>query len=509
MKNQEDMRRRSFLKISGMAAVAVGAVSCKVSEQNTRRTNSKLGVSLPSSNNAGADANAIVEGSTEEENLLQAAYTADNPGPFAGKEAGHLPQVEGLAFGIKVTTNHEMTQEHFISYHAIFDGNGDLLSQRILDPSTDAEAITIFSVPRPSTETFTIISTCNLHKTWKATYKTIDFKASFGTSTQLYTSDHPGGYASKSTSHLPTVSVVASRLRIETPHEMTPDHHITKHQVLDGRGRILAEVKFDPEKDTTAESILNVALPSTEVFYAVSEYNLHEVWLSEYLTKDFIDGFSTGNQIYTTATPGKWSGKEGSHAPVAEIMQGLIKVSTAHGMAAEHYISRHQLVDGRGQILAESNLVPGEGNQAVSIFNVGLPNTPNFFVVSECNLHDVWTTEYQTKDFVTGFSLGSNIYTPNDEGRWSGKGGSHTPSITIAGTSVTVAVNHGMTAEHYISRAQLRDQFSRVLAEKVFDPTVDMTTEITFTLNLENVTSITALAECNLHDVWISPETIV
>jgi len=68
----------------------------------------------------------------------------------------------------------------------------------------------------------------------------------------------------------------------------------------------------------------------------------------------------TGKMFYTKEAPGRWSGKEGSHAPNIELEQTSngtsVKIVTGHGMGNfEHYIVKHILLD---NITRKDGLMP-------------------------------------------------------------------------------------------------------------------------------------------------------
>lgn len=42
--------------------------------------------------------------------------------------------------------------------------------------------------------------------------------------------------------------------------------------------------------------------------------------------------------VYTNDTPGRWAGKEGSHAPKVTLEGGKVRIETPHPMSAPHFI---------------------------------------------------------------------------------------------------------------------------------------------------------------------------
>ena len=99
--------------------------------------------------------------------------------------------------------------------------------------------------------------------------------------------------------------------------------------------------------------------------------------------------------VYTNASPGKWSKKIGSHAPLISIAGGKVTVTTAHPMSQEHYIVRHTLVLVDGTVVGEKTFYPLQDTKAVSQFELPAGYKAKFYATSFCNLHDLWVTEHQ------------------------------------------------------------------------------------------------------------------
>ncbi len=97
----------------------------------------------------------------------------------------------------------------------------------------------------------------------------------------------------------------------------------------------------------------------------------------------------------------------------------------------------------------------------------------------------------------------AGIFTPDDPGEWEGKEGSHTPSVSASGTSVTVVTDHGMSVDedHWIDHIYLRDQDGVVVGLQMFDGT-EAEASSTFSLP-EGTTSVTPYSSCNLHGLWM------
>ncbi|HUT07241.1 MAG TPA: desulfoferrodoxin family protein [Candidatus Latescibacteria bacterium] len=104
------------------------------------------------------------------EEMEEAVYTKDDPGPWAGKEAAHLPQIahekteSGLM--VTVTVNHEMNPEkpHYIMWIKLMDGEGNVLGQKEFVP-TDPKAEAVFELSMVPSK-LVAEEKCNVHGVW-------------------------------------------------------------------------------------------------------------------------------------------------------------------------------------------------------------------------------------------------------------------------------------------------------------------------------------------------------
>jgi superoxide reductase len=101
------------------------------------------------------------------------------------------------------------------------------------------------------------------------------------------------------------------------------------------------------------------------------------------------------NILYTKDRPGVWTGKDGSHIPLVEAAKtegGLtLKLTNKHGMTEAHYIVRHTVVGECGKVLGAKTF--SWKDQPVSTHEIKLEGDaqlPHVFVLSYCNLHDLW-----------------------------------------------------------------------------------------------------------------------
>lgn len=104
--------------------------------------------------------------------------------------------------------------------------------------------------------------------------------------------------------------------------------------------------------------------------------------------------------VYTKENPGKWEGKVGGHVPNVKVEGNKVTVTTTHGMSGEHYIVRHTIVSGNGDVLGEKTFSPSD-TEAKSVFElsnirseyVWVPT--KLYATSFCNKHDLWVTEFE------------------------------------------------------------------------------------------------------------------
>lgn len=99
------------------------------------------------------------------------------------------------------------------------------------------------------------------------------------------------------------------------------------------------------------------------------------------------------NIIYTAKNPGKWDGKQGSHAPKLTVNGGKVNAVTQHPMSTAHYIVRHTLVLEDGTFIGSKTFAPTDKPESSYELPTGYKG--KFYVTSFCNLHDFWLTEAQ------------------------------------------------------------------------------------------------------------------
>ncbi len=97
------------------------------------------------------------------------------------------------------------------------------------------------------------------------------------------------------------------------------------------------------------------------------------------------------NVIFTKAHPGRWAGKEGSHAPQVTVTGNKVSVVTNHPMSKEHFIVTHTLVLENGTYIGSKSFTPADKPESSYELPAGYKG--KFYATSFCNLHDFWLTE--------------------------------------------------------------------------------------------------------------------
>jgi len=97
-------------------------------------------------------------------------YTEKNPGRWAKKVAGHLPNIEiknkGSKVDVTVTTAHGMDgYEHYIVKHVLLDQNYKFLDEKMFDPMKDKVPVSSFTLENYKGYLH-VLSMCNKHDVW-------------------------------------------------------------------------------------------------------------------------------------------------------------------------------------------------------------------------------------------------------------------------------------------------------------------------------------------------------
>ena len=91
-------------------------------------------------------------------------YTKDNPGKWAKKVTSHLPIVKVEGNKVTITTDHGMSEKHYIVRHTIVSDDGEVLGEKTFSPA-DEEAVSVFEVEGNHSVLYAT-SFCNKHDLW-------------------------------------------------------------------------------------------------------------------------------------------------------------------------------------------------------------------------------------------------------------------------------------------------------------------------------------------------------
>jgi len=96
--------------------------------------------------------------------------------------------------------------------------------------------------------------------------------------------------------------------------------------------------------------------------------------------------------VYTKDAPGKWVKKVGLHFPIVTVDHDTVTIETKHPMSEKHYIVRHTLVSGNGEVLGGKTFYPSD-EKPLSVFEVKGKHSV-LYATSFCNKHDLWVAEF-------------------------------------------------------------------------------------------------------------------
>ncbi len=91
-------------------------------------------------------------------------YTKDHPGMWAAKVGGHAPKVKVEGTMVSVTTNHGMSEKHFIVRHSLVLESGEVLGGKTFTPSDKPNSS--YQLPPGYKGKFFATSFCNKHDFW-------------------------------------------------------------------------------------------------------------------------------------------------------------------------------------------------------------------------------------------------------------------------------------------------------------------------------------------------------
>jgi superoxide reductase len=96
-------------------------------------------------------------------------YTAGNPGQWAAKVGLHAPVVTREGKTITITTNHPMSEIHYIVRHTLVAEDGTVIGAMTFAPD-DKEAVSKHQLPENAGAKVYATSFCNQHDFWLTEY---------------------------------------------------------------------------------------------------------------------------------------------------------------------------------------------------------------------------------------------------------------------------------------------------------------------------------------------------
>ncbi|MGE0173489.1 MAG: desulfoferrodoxin family protein [Oligoflexales bacterium] len=481
------MDRRFFLKFGSLAAGSYAVYSCGVTKE---RVLARAKVA-PGADNA----------ESEEKTAGDEIYTAENPGPWAGKEASHLPKLTAADGRLTMITDHAMAAEHYISRHQLQNDKDQIIADKVI--AADGKPESVFALAKPAGETINAYSTCNMHGVWKASFPIADLETGF--IPVIFTAQNPGPWAGKEAGHLPAIAAATElptgllRVEVVTNHVMEQDHYICKQQIRDPQGSVLASNVLVQGVDTEAKSVFEIAAPNGGLSL-FSTCNLHGIWQAD-MTFDQVA------KVYTATAPGP-TGDPAAHVPTAALLYDpnvlgrydVVITNTHEMVAGTHFVYKYQVRSEEGALISSKDVDPTVTTTATATFNGNLfqGSVGIYHIYASCNLHGIWRNVYN-------FEQVNYVYTTT-AGPNGGAPEGHIPMVTVNAETIDVATNHVMTPEHYIAKHQIRDASGKLVHEKNFLPTT-LAPKSTFPKKGMSG-QYNAFSFCNMHGIWKAALTV-
>jgi superoxide reductase len=92
-------------------------------------------------------------------------YTRQDPGKWAEKIESHAPKVDVKGNKVTVTTEHTMSEKHYIVRHTLVSSDGRVIGGKTFYPS-DKKAVSTYELPSGHGPKLYATSFCNLHDFW-------------------------------------------------------------------------------------------------------------------------------------------------------------------------------------------------------------------------------------------------------------------------------------------------------------------------------------------------------
>jgi superoxide reductase len=97
-------------------------------------------------------------------------YSKEKPGKWAKKAGSHAPKVQKDGLLVTVTTEHPMTEKHYIVRHTLVNEKGQVLGAKTFYPS-DGKAVSTYELDPYHPPKLYATSFCNLHDLWVTEFK--------------------------------------------------------------------------------------------------------------------------------------------------------------------------------------------------------------------------------------------------------------------------------------------------------------------------------------------------
>ena len=136
--------RRDFIKTGLAATVGVAAVGTVFAQDKSKTSNN--GIHLPG--------------------LI---YTEKEQGMWNQKSESHLPKIAIDGNQITLTTDHGMSESHYIVRHTLVDKKGKVIGSKTFTP--EDKPVSTYAIPQDYTGTLYATSFCNKHDFWVKMFK--------------------------------------------------------------------------------------------------------------------------------------------------------------------------------------------------------------------------------------------------------------------------------------------------------------------------------------------------
>ena len=97
-------------------------------------------------------------------------YSEKRQGKWAGKAGSHAPKVQVDGLLVTVTTEHPMTEKHYIVRHTLVTAEGKVLGAKTFYPS-DGKAVSTYELDSYHSSKMYATSFCNLHDLWVTEFR--------------------------------------------------------------------------------------------------------------------------------------------------------------------------------------------------------------------------------------------------------------------------------------------------------------------------------------------------